>query len=268
MANLKKEYNLRESDIDPFKGTNLDDEAKNKNTSEGEYATYKNTTYNFDNQQKKWTPNKNAKGGDYHTSGIRTDMDKTVNIKIYQSEGLGTSINSNVFDVHSQRNSNAVQVKPIEYTPNDNVEKEELNIGNTAGYAEGYQGGFDSRMDLVTTSDNQMTYRDYKSKDTDVFTDMSGGIANESVQSEAATKTNIGGVIIEAGNHFNRGNDFTAAEAAKTNDDGSKTKAKADRNSSMVLDRSMFLNNQNSDILALRGGSGIEIKTDGAIGYK
>ena len=45
------------------------------------------------------------------------------------------------------------------------------------------------------------------------------------------------------------------------------TDDKVDRNSSKVLDKSMFLNNYNSDVLELRGGSGIEIK-DGKVGYK
>ena len=177
-------------------------------------------------------------------------MDKTVNIKIYQSAGTGTSINSQVFDVHDKRDNKAVQVKPIEYTPNDNVEKEELNIGNTAGYAEGYEGEFDKRMELVTTSDNQMTYRSYKGGENDIFTDMEAGIPDDSSQAGDGT---VAETTIEAGDHFNRGNDTT--------DD------KVDRNSSKVLDKSMFLNNYNSDVLELRGGSGIEIK-DGKVGYK
>lgn len=248
MADLKKEYNLRESDVDPFRGTNLDHSEENVRGDDNEYATYKNTTYTHDG--KKWAPNTNVKGGDYHNGGIRRDMDKTVNIKIYQSTGTGTSINSQVFDVHDKRDNKAVQVKPIEYTPNDNVEKEELNIGNTAGYAEGYEGEFDTRMALVTTSDNQMTYRSYKGGENDIFTDMEAGIPDDSSQAGDGTVT---GTTIEAGGHFNRGNDTT--------DD------KVDRNSSKVLDKSMFLNNYNSDVLELRGGSGIEIK-DGKVGYK
>lgn len=248
MADLKKEYNLRESDIDPFRGTNLDHSEENVRGDDNEYATYKNTTYTHDG--KKWAPNTNVKGGDYHNGGIRRDMDKTVNIKIYQSTGTGTSINSQVFDVHDKRDNKAVQVKPIEYTPNDNVEKEELNIGNTAGYAEGYEGEFDTRMALVTTSDNQMTYRSYKGGENDIFTDMEAGIPDDSSQAGNGT---VAETTIEAGGHFNRGNDTT--------DD------KVDRNSSKVLDKSMFLNNYNSDVLELRGGSGIEIK-DGKVGYK
>ena len=248
MADLKKEYNLRESDVDPFRGTNLDHAEENVRGDDNEYATYKNTTYTHDGE--KWTPNTNVKGGDYHNGGIRRDMDKTVNIKIFQSAGTGTSINSKVFDVHDKRDNKAVQVKPIEYTPNDNVEKEELNIGNTAGYAEGYEGEFDTRMALVTTSDNQMTYRSYKGGENDIFTDMEAGIPDDSSQVGNGT---VAGTTIEAGGHFNRGNDTT--------DD------KVDRNSSKVLDKSMFLNNHNSDILELRGGSGIEIK-DGKVAYK
>ena len=100
MADLKKEYNLRESDVDPFRGTNLDHSEENVRGDDNEYATYKNTTYTHDGE--KWAPNTNVKGGDYHNGGIRRDMDKTVNIKIYQSAGTGTSINSNVFDVHDK----------------------------------------------------------------------------------------------------------------------------------------------------------------------
>ena len=126
----------------------------------------------------------------------------------------------------------------------------ELNIGNTGGYAEGYEGEFDTRMALVTTSDNQMTYRSNKGGDNDIFTDMEAGIPDDSSQAGNGT---VAGTTIEAGGHFNRGNDTT--------DD------KVDRNSSKVLDKSMFLNNYNSDVLELRGGSGIEIK-DGKVGYK
>ena len=105
-------------------------------------------------------------------------------------------------------------------------------------------------MKKVTTSDNQMTYRSYASEKDDIFTDMSGGIPDEStVSGSDITK----GAVIEAGKHFNRGNDTTEAKT-----EGDKTTG-VDINSSRVLDKSMFLNNFNSDILDLRGGSGIDI---------
>ena len=105
-------------------------------------------------------------------------------------------------------------------------------------------------MKKVTTSDNQMTYRSYTDGEEDVFTDMSGGVPDEStVSGNDITK----GAVIEAGKHFNRGNDTTEAKT-----EGDKTTG-ADINSSRVLDKSMFLNNFNSDILDLRGGSGIDI---------
>ena len=97
-------------------------------------------------------------------------------------------------------------------------------------------------MKRVTTSDNQMTYRSYASGKDDTFTDMSGGIPDEStVSGSDITK----GAVIEAGKHFNRGNDTTEEET--------------DINSSRVLDKSMLLNNFNSDVLELRGGAGIEV---------
>ena len=42
MTDLKKEYNLRESDVDPFRGTNLDHSEENVRGDDNEYATYKN----------------------------------------------------------------------------------------------------------------------------------------------------------------------------------------------------------------------------------
>ena len=97
-------------------------------------------------------------------------------------------------------------------------------------------------MKKVTTSDTQMTYRSYTDGEDDVFTDMSGGVPDESIVSgNDITK----GAVIEAGKHFNRGNDTTEEET--------------DINSSRVLDKSMLLNNFNSDVLELRGGAGIEV---------
>lgn len=250
MANINKKYNIENPDINPFAGTNLDSESKNTRGNADSYNTYKNTVYKHDDEG--WKPDPNVKNGDYPSAaGIRNQMDLTSTIKIFQKAGMGSSINTEQLNVHSLRNDKAVEVKPIEYTPNDGVEMNELNQGNwSAHYTEGYEGDFDINMKRVTTSDNQMTYRSYTDGEDDVFTDMSGGVPDEStVSGNDITK----GAVIEAGKHFNRGNDTTEAKT-----EGDKTTG-ADINSSRVLDKSMFLNNFNSDILDLRGGSGIDI---------
>lgn len=242
MATINKKYNIENPDINPFAGTNLDAESTNTNTSDGNYNTYKNTVYKHDDSDG-WVPDDTVTNGNYPTPGIRNQMDLTSTIKIFQKAGMGSSINTDQLNVHALRNDKAIEVKPIEYTPNDGVEMSELNQGNwSAHYTEGYRGDFDTNMERVTTSDNQMTYRSYTSGKDDVFTDMSGGIPDEStVSGSDVTK----GAVIEAGKHFNRGNDTTEGET--------------DINSSRVLDKSMLLNNFNSDILDLRGGAGIEV---------
>ena len=240
MATINKTYNIASPDIDPFAGTNLDAESTNTNTSSDNYNTYKNTVYKHD-ESDGWVPDDTVINGNYPNSGIRNQMDLTSNIKIFQKEGMGTSVNTTQTDIHDKRDKKAVEVNPIEYTPNDGVEMSELNQGNwSAHYTEGYKGDFDTNMERVTTSDNQMTYRSYTSGKDDVFTDMSAGINDEStISGDDITK----GAVIEAGKHFNRGNDTTEGET--------------DINSSRVLDMSMYLNNYNSDILSLRGGAGI-----------
>ena len=240
MAAINKTYNIVSPDINPFAGTNLDAESTNINTSDGNYNTYKNTVYKHDGSDG-WVPDDTVINGNYPTPGIRNQMDLTSNIKIFQKEGMGTSVNTTQTDVHDKRDKKAVEVNPIEYTPNDGVEMSELNQGNwSAHYTEGYKGDFDINMKRVTTSDNQMTYRSYTSGKDGVFTDMSAGINDEStISGSDITK----GAVIEAGKHFNRGNDTT--------------EGKTDINSSRVLDMSMYLNNYNSDILSLRGGAGI-----------
>ena len=236
---IQKKYNIVSPDINPFAGTNLDEESKNTRGNTDSYNTYKNTVYKHDDSDG-WVPDDTVTNGNYPTPGIRNQMDLTSNIKIFQKEGMGTSVNTVQTDIHDKRDKKAVEVKPIEYTPNDGVEMSELNQGNwSAHYTEGYNGDFDINMKRVTTSDNQMTYRSYTDGEDDVFTDMSGGVPDESIVSgNDITK----GAVIEAGNHFNRGNDTTEG---------------ADINSSRVLDMSMYLNNYNSDILSLRGGAGI-----------
>lgn len=237
---IQKKYNIVNPDINPFAGTNLDAESTNTNTSESSYNTYKNTVYKHDDSDG-WVPDDTVTNGNYPTPGIRNQMDLTSNIKIFQKEGMGTSVNTTQTDIHDKRDKKAVEVNPIEYTPNDGVEMSELNQGNwSAHYTEEYKGDFDTNMERITTSDNQMTYRSYTSGKDDVFTDMSAGINDEStISGDDITK----GAVIEAGKHFNRGNDTT--------------EGKTDINSSRVLDMSMYLNNYNSDILSLRGGAGI-----------
>ena len=251
MANIQKKYNIVSPDINPFAGTNLDAESTNTNTSDDNYNTYKNTVYKHDDSKDSvgWVPDGTVTNGNYPTPGIRNQMDLTSNIKIFQKEGMGTSVNTVQTDIHDKRDKKAVEVNPIEYTPNDGVEMSELNQGNWSNhYVVGYKGDFDINMERVTTSDNQMTYRSYTSGKNDVFTDMSGGIPDESkVSGSDITK----GAVIEAGKHFNRGNDTTEAKT-----DGGKTTG-IDINSSRVLDMSMYLNNYKSDILSLRGGAGI-----------
>ena len=250
MATINKTYNIASPDIDPFAGTNLDAETTNTNTSTENYNTYKNTVYKHD-EEKGWVPDGTVINGNYPNSGIRNQMDLTSNIKIFQKAGMGTSVNKDQTNIHTKRTDSAVEVNPIEYTPNDVVEMGELNQGNwSSHYDKDYKGDFDKNMERVTTSDNQMTYRSYTSGKDDVFTDMSGGVPDEStISGSDITK----GAVIEAGKHFNRGNDTTEAKT----EDGKTTGT--DINSSRVLDKSMFLNNFNSDILDLRGGSGIDI---------
>ena len=245
---IQKKYNIVSPDINPFAGTNLDAESKNTRGNTDSYNTYKNTVYKHDDKDG-WVPDGTVTNGNYPTPGIRNQMDLTSNIKIFQKEGMGTSVNTVQTDIHDKRDKKAVEVKPIEYTPNDGVEMSELNQGNwSAHYTQGYKGDFDINMKRVTTSDNQMTYRSYTDGEDDVFTDMSGGVPDESIVSgNDITK----GAVIEAGKHFNRGNDTTEVKT-----EGNKTTG-VDINSSRVLDKSMFLNNYNSDILSLRGGAGI-----------
>lgn len=245
---ISKIYNIVSPDINPFAGTNLDAESTNTRGNANSYNTYKNTVYKHDDTDG-WVPDDAVTNGNYTTTGIRNQMDLTSNIKIFQKAGMGSSINTDQLNVHALRNDEAVEVKPIEYTPNDGVEKGELNHGNwSAHYTEGYEGDFDINMKRVTTSDNQMTYRSYASGEDDTFTDMSGGIPDEStVSGSDITK----GAVIEAGNHFNRGNDTTEVKTENNKTTG------VDINSSRVLDMSMYLNNYSSDILSLRGGAGI-----------
>ena len=130
-----------------------------------------------------------------------------------------------------------------------------------------HSGIFDKNMNLLTNSANQMTYRDYKlddeKKPADTYTDMSittnqSEITGEEWKGSGKDKTMVftRNTIIEAGNHFNRGNDTTEV-TEKDGEGGAKIKEGIDINSSKVLDRSMLFNAFGSDALGKRT---VEIK--------
>ena len=126
-----------------------------------------------------------------------------------------------------------------------------------------YSGAFNKNMNLLTNSANQMTYRDYKldneNKPTDIYTDMSIKLNQSEITGEEWTEGNgndrtmlfTRNTIIEAGNHFNRGNDTTEV-TEKDGEGGTKIKEGIDINSSKVLDRSMLFNAFGSDALGKR----------------
>lgn len=93
-------------------------------------------------------------------------------------------------------------------------------------------------------------------------------IGEAGTQSGGAAKTDstaaVGSNIIESGTSFNRGNDPTTTAAATD----TTPAVAADTNSSMVLDRSMYLNTMSIDILNFRGGSGVKVNdSDGTFSY-
>ena len=97
MANINKKYNIENPDINPFAGTNLDSEKENTRWDKdpsNTYNTYKNTVYKHDDNDG-WKPDPSVKNGDYPSAvGIRNQMDLTSTIKIFQKEGMGSSINT------------------------------------------------------------------------------------------------------------------------------------------------------------------------------
>ena len=136
----------------------------------------------------------------------------------------------------------------------NNIAKTKINKGAA--------GAFDKNMKLLTNSANQMTYRDYKldneKKPADTYTDMSiklnqSEITGEKWEGSDDDKTMVftRNTIIEAGNHFNRGNDTTEV-TEKDGEGGAKIKEGIDINSSKVLDRSMLFNAFGSDALGER----------------
>ena len=136
----------------------------------------------------------------------------------------------------------------------DNIAKTKINKGAA--------GAFDKNMNLLTNSANQMTYRDYKldneDKPADTYTDMSitldqSEITGEKWEGSGDDKTIVftRNTIIEAGNHFNRGNDTTEV-TEKDGEGGAKIKEGIDINSSEILGRSMLFNAFGSDALGER----------------
>lgn len=298
---INKTYNIdTDKDIDPFAGTNLDEASKNtrSDTSEESYNTYKNTVYEYDTSDG-WKAKlaSTVKNSDYATTAsIRNQMDSTSTINILQKKGIGTKINASPFNAHSNR-TNIYKIEPKEYASAD-VEDTKINKGvvNGVSYSDifdtnmkfftgdqenfrkyvpttinniasteinkGVAGAFNTNMNLLTNSANQMTYRDYKldneNKPADTYTDMSitlnqSEITGEKFVGKGNDKTMVftRNTIIEAGNHFNRGNDITEV-TEKDGEGGAKIKEGIDVNSSKVLDRSMLFNAFGSDALEKR----------------
>ena len=142
----------------------------------------------------------------------------------------------------------------------NNIAKTKINKGVVSGVS--YSGIFDTNMNSLTNSANQMTYRDYKldneNEPADTYTDMSitlnqSEITGEKWEGSGDDKTMVftRSTIIEAGNHFNRGNDTTEV-TEKDGEGGAKIKEGIDINSSKVLDRSMLFNTFGSDALGER----------------
>ena len=299
---INKTYNIDiDKDIDPFAGTNLDEASENTRSDalEETYNTYKNTVYEYDNTTKGWKAKlaSTVKNSDYVTTvSIRNQMDSTSTINILQKKGIGTKINSSPFNAHSNR-TDTYKIEPKEYT-SDKIEDTKINKGvvNGVSYSgifdtnmnfftgtqenfrkyvpttineikstkinKGAAGAFNTNMNLLTNSANQMTYRDYKldneKKPVDTYTDMSinlnqSEITGEKWEGSGDDKTMVftRSTIIEAGNHFNRGNDTTEV-TEKDGEGGAKIKEGIDINSSKVLDRSMLFNDFGSDALGER----------------
>ena len=260
---INKTYNIdTDKDIDPFAGTNLDEASKNTRSDalEETYNTYKNTVYEYDTSEG-WKEKlaSTVKNSDYATTAsIRNQMDSTSTINILQKKGIGTKINSSTFNAHSNR-TDTYKIEPKEYK-SDKIENTKINKGVVNGVS--HSGIFDTNMNLLTNSANQMTYRDYKldneDKPADTYTDMSitinqSEITGEKWEGSGDDKTMVftRSTIIEAGNHFNRGNDTTEV-TEKDGEGGAKIKEGIDINSSKVLDRSMLFNTFGSDALGER----------------
>ena len=257
---INKTYNIENPDINPFSWINLDEASKNTrgDALEETYNTYKNTVYEYDTSVG-WKAKlaNTVKNSDYvTTASIRNQMDSTATINILQKKGIGTKINSSPFNAHSNR-TDTYKIEPKEYT-SAKIEDTKINKGIVDDVS--YSGIFDENM--LTNSANQMTYRDYKldneEKPADTYTDMSitlnqSEITGEKWEGSGDDKTMVftRNTIIEAGNHFNRGNDTTAVETKDNKTTG------ADINSSKVLDRCMLFNAFGSDALGERT---VEIK--------
>ena len=185
---------------------------------------------------------------------VPTTIDKIENTKINKGVVNGVS-HSGIFDTNMNFFT-GTQENFRKYVPTtiDNIAKTKIN--------KGVAGAFDKNMNLLTNSANQMTYRDYKldneDKPADTYTDMSitinqSEITGEKWEGSGDDKTMVftRSTIIEAGNHFNRGNDTTEV-TEKDGEGGAKIKEGIDINSSKVLDRSMLFNTFGSDALGER----------------
>ena len=301
VTTINKTYNIDiDKDIDPFAGTNLDEASKNTrgDASEETYNTYKNTVYEYDTSEG-WKAKLagTVKNSDYATTAsIRNQMDSTSTINILQKKGIGTKINSSQFNTNKNR-TDTYKIEPKEYV-SAKIEDTKINKGVVNGVShsgifdtnmnfftgtqenfrkyvpttinkiestkinKGAAGAFNTNMNLLTNSANQMTYRDYKLDDekkaVDTYTDMSitldqSEITGEKWEGSGEDRTMVftRSTIIEAGNHFNRGNDTTEV-TEKDGEGGAKIKEGIDINSSKVLDRSMLFNAFGSDALGER----------------
>ena len=186
--------------------------------------------------------------------------DKIENTKINKGVVNGVS-HSGIFDTNMNFFT-GTQENFRKYVPTtiDKIENTKINKGVVNGVS--HSGIFDTNMNLLTNSANQMTYRDYKldneDKPADTYTDMSitinqSEITGEKWEGSGDDKTMVftRSTIIEAGNHFNRGNDTTEV-TEKDGEGGAKIKEGIDINSSKVLDRSMLFNTFGSDALGER----------------
>ena len=205
----------------------------------------------------------------FNAHSNRTDTYKIEPKEYTSAEIEDTKINKGVVDgvSHSEifdTNMNfftGTQENFRKYVPTtiNNIAKTKIN--------KGVAGAFDANMKLLTNSPNQMTYRDYKldneKKPADTYTDMSINLNQSEITGEKwegsgddRTMVFTRNTIIEAGNHFNRGNDTTEV-TEKDGEGGAKIKEGIDINSSKVLDRSMLFNDFGSDALGERT---VEIK--------
>jgi hypothetical protein len=178
--------------------------------------------------------------------------DTTVDINVF----AGTNLDH----VESNRRQNENEAyntyKNTTYVFDEGKKEWVANEGTVFGSDYATSSSIRTHMDRVGLINNVMGAR-LKTVDGTAF--VGTNIEDKSVYSAEAN-------VRENGSNFNKGNDPEVEAMAIAADPASaqaasSAAAKVDRNSSRVLDRSMFLNNHNSDILAIRGGSGVNDKT-------